>query len=186
MVGMMSLWLSIVLSAVLVFVASSIIHMVLRWHASDWSKLPDEDAVLEAMHKAGVQPGDYVFPHATSMKELATPEMTEKYTRGPVGFMTVRPGGPPTMGKQLALWFVYSLAVGVVVAYLTGRTVGPGSEYLQVFRVAGTTAFLCFAGAEPIMSIWYGRAWAITIKNIGDGLIYALLTAGAFAGFWPG
>jgi len=119
------------------------------------------------------------------MKELGTPEMIEKCERGPVGTMTIRPSGAPGMGKQLALWFVYTLLVGVVVAYLTGRTVAPGTEYLQVFRVAGTAAFLCFAGAEPILSIWYGRSWKITVKNMVDGLLYSLVTAGAFAGFWP-
>jgi len=185
MVALTSLWLSIVLSAVLVFAASSIVHMVLKWHQTDWSKLPGEEAALEALHKTGVKPGDYFFPHAPSLQAAGEPEMIAKMKRGPVGIVTVMPSGAPAMGKQLGQWFVYLLAVGVAVAYLTSRTVGAGAEYLQVFRVAGTTAFLAYAGAEPVVSIWFKRSWSTTLKNVIDGFVYALLTAGAFAGFWP-
>jgi len=73
MVGLTALWLPIVLSAVAVFVASSITHMVLRYHWSDFQKMRGEDGVLEAMRKAGVQPGNYNFPHGKSMAELKSP-----------------------------------------------------------------------------------------------------------------
>ena len=36
MVGLAALWLPILLSAVIVFVASSLIHMVSGWHKSDY------------------------------------------------------------------------------------------------------------------------------------------------------
>ena len=48
------LWLPIVLSAVLVFVVSSILHMVIPIHKGDYKKLPGEDQVLESMRGAGV------------------------------------------------------------------------------------------------------------------------------------
>jgi hypothetical protein len=35
------------------------------------------------------------------------------------------------------------------------------------------------------MSIWYRRAWGVTIKATIDGLIYACLTAVAFGWLWP-
>ena len=38
------LWMPIVLSAVLVFAASSLIHMVLKWHNADYRPLANEDA----------------------------------------------------------------------------------------------------------------------------------------------
>lgn len=185
MVGLLELWIPILLAAVLVFVASAIIHMVLRYHWRDWSRMPREDDVRAAMRAAGVGPGNYSIPHADSMAEMQQEGMIAKLKEGPLGFLIVLPSGVPAMGKQLAQWFAYSLAVGVVVAYLTGRTVGPGAEYLQVFRVAGTTAFLAYAGAEPIFSIWFGRNWSTTLKRMLDGLIYALVTAGAFGWLWP-
>lgn len=185
MVSLAALWLPILLSAVLVFVMSSIIHMALKFHNKDFSSVPGEAEVGAAMRKAGVVPGDYVFPFAASMKELGTPEMKKKYAEGPVGFMTVVPNGPIAMGKPLVQWFVYSAVLGFLVAYVTSRTVAPGAEYLQVFRVAGTVAFIGYAGGHPQASIWGKRRWSTTVRHIVDSLLYALLTAGAFAGFWP-
>lgn len=185
MVGILTLWLPILLSAVLVFVVSSIVHMVLRYHRSDYGPVSGEADLMEAMRKQGVTPGNYFFPHCADLKEAGSPEMTKKFEQGPVGILTVIPSGPPKMGKQLGLWFVFSVLVSVVVAYLTGRTLTPDAAYLHVFRVAGTVAFVTYAGAEPVMSIWKGQKWSTTAKAMFDGLLYSLVTAGAFAGFWP-
>jgi hypothetical protein len=185
MVPITALWLPILLSAVIVFVASSIIHMVLPMHKSDYRKLPAEDRVLDAMRAAGVAPGrTYHFPYATH-KEMKSPEAVERFKRGPVGLLTVIPSGVPAMGKYLGQWFVYCVVIGVFVAYLTGRTRGPGTQYLEVFRVAGTTAFLGYAAAQIQESIWKGQSWGVTLKHVFDGLIYGLLTAGTFGWLWP-
>jgi hypothetical protein len=184
MVSLTALWLPIVLSAVVVFIASSIIHMVLPYHRGDYKKMPNEDQVLEALRSAAVAPGDYTFPCPDNPKEMRSPEMMAKYEKGPVGIVTVMPSGPPAMGKSLALWFVFCLVISVFVAYLTGRTLGPGTEYLMVFRVAGTTAFLGYGVGQAINSIWWGQAWWTTLKHIFDGLVYALLTAGMFGWLW--
>jgi hypothetical protein len=34
-------------------------------------------------------------------------------------------------------------------------------------------------------SIWKGQPWSMTIKEVIDGLVYALLTAGTFGWLWP-
>ena len=185
MVTITSLWIPILVSAVLVFVASSVVHMVFRYHWKDWSKMPGEDNVLATIRKENVPPGNYNFPHASSPAEMASEECVKKWEQGPVGFLTVIQSGPPKMGSQLLQWFIYTVVVGVMVAYVTGRTLGEGVEYLQVFRVAGAVAFLAYAGAEPVMSIWYKRNWSATIKFIIDGLFYALVTAGTFGWLWP-
>jgi len=185
MVALSALWLPIVLSAVLVFVASSIIHMVLRYHKSEYRGLPDEAAGLEALRKQGLTPGMYVLPYASSPKDCNTPEMLAKFRQGPVGYLTVIPSGPPSMGKNLTLWFLYTLLVGVFVAYLTGRTLATGMDYLAVFRVAGTTAFMSYGLANIVDSIWKGQRWSTTVKFAFDGLVYALLTAGTFGWLWP-
>ena len=185
MVGISSLLLPIGLSAVIVFIASSVIHMLLKYHNSDYPQLPGEDAIRDAIRSASPQPGTYFFPWAESPKEMGTPEMLEKYDQGPVGHMTVMPNGAPAMGKQLGLWFGFSLLVGVMVAYLTGRTVMGPAEYLTVFRIAGTVAFLCYGFSSITESIWWGRKWTSTAKYLLDGMIYGLLTGGTFAAFWP-
>ncbi len=185
MVQIMALWLPILLSAVIVFAASSVIHMFLTYHSTDYDQLPNEASVMEGMRNAGVQPGNYAYPWCASMKEMGSSEMLEKYNKGPVGTAVVWPNGPPAMGKLLIQWFVFSLLVGVMVAYMTGRTLSAGEEYWAVFRVAGTVAFLCYGFAQIIESIWWGRKWSTTAKNLFDAFVYGSLTAGSFAGFWP-
>jgi len=181
----MSLWMPILLSAVIVFVASSIIHMVLPYHRSDYGKVPAQDDVLDALRKFSIPPGDYLLPRANSMKDMQDPAFVEKMKKGPVLFMTVFPPGSFGMGPQLLQWFVYCLVVGVFAAYLTGRAVGPATPYLAVFRFAGTTAFVGYALALWQNSIWYRRAWSTTLKQTFDSLVYALLTGGTFGWLWP-
>ncbi len=183
MVSMASLWLPILLAAVIVFIASFVMHVVLTYHKADVAQVPNEDRVRDAVR--GAPPGAYVFPYAPSAKEMGTPEMAEKYTKGPVGLLTVLPPGPPTMTKNLVQWFVFSLAVGVFVAYVVTRTVQANAEYMTVFRLAATVAFLGYCGADATNSIWRGQPWGNTLRSYFDGLIFALLTAGVFAWLWP-
>lgn len=182
-VPLSELWLAILLAAVFVFVVSSIIHMATKWHAPDHRRLPDEESALAGLR--GVPPGDYVFPGCDSMKEMGTPEMMEKYKQGPVGFITLLPPGPPAIGKALLQWFLFSLLVGVFTAYVCSLTLPPGSDYMRVFRVAGTVAFMGYALADMCNSIWKGVSWATTLRFMGDGLLYALVTGGTFAWQWP-
>jgi hypothetical protein len=184
MVPITALWQPIVLSAVIVFVASSVMHTVLKYHNSDFRKLPDEDKILAAIRPANVQPGMYVFPHC-SQKEMKSPAMTEKFRQGPVGMLTMRPNGPPHMPKFLIQWFVFCLVVGAFVACLAGRVLAVGTPYPAVFRVAGTAAFLAYGLGHLSDGIWKGQSWSSVIKEVIDGLIYGLLTAGTFGWLWP-
>jgi hypothetical protein len=185
MTGLFALWLPILLSAVLVFVASSLIHMASPWHKSDYPKVPNEDRVRDALRALAIPPGDYMIPRPSSRQELRTPEFAEKVKTGPVVMITVMPNGPMSMGRNLGLWFVYCVAVSVFAAYIAGRALPPGTAYLEVFRFAGATAFIGYAVALWQMSIWYRRAWTTTIKATVDGLIYACLTAGTLGWLWP-
>jgi hypothetical protein len=185
MVSLTSLWLPILLSAVVVFIVSSIVHMALGYHRSDYTKLPNEDAIVGAMHEAGVTRGMYMFPHMSSPKEMNSPEMLEKYERGPVGILAIIPSGPPAMGKLLALWFVYTLIVSFFAAYLAAATLAAGTHYLGVFRVVGTAAFLAYGIGYFVDPIWKGGLWSVSLKNMFDGLVYALFTAGVFGWLWP-
>lgn len=185
MVGVMALWLPILIASVLVFLASGFMHMVLTYHRKDYGQIPGETNIAAAMRQEHVPPGTYVIPYCSSPKAMGTPEMIEKYKQGPVAMLTVWPSRPPAMNKQLGQWFVFCVVISIFAAYLTGRTMAPGSEYMSVFRVSSTVAFLGYAGCEAVNAIWKGEPWGVTIKNIIDGFIYALLTAGAISGFWP-
>ncbi len=185
MVSLTALWLPILLSAAFVFVVSSILHMVLTYHRSDYAGLPAEDQVMDALRPFNLPPGEYVMPHAADPKAMGTPEFAEKVAKGPVAFMTVLPNAMPKMGGQLAQWFLYCLVVGIFAAYISGRALGPDAHYLSVFRFAGATAFVGYSLALLQHSIWYKRAWSTTLKSVLDGLIYALVTAGTFGWLWP-
>jgi hypothetical protein len=181
MVSLMSLLIPILLSAVFVFIASSVIHMLLGYHARDFGPVPDEAAARTALR---MPPGDYVVPFAGSMEAMKSAEFTEKMKTGPVAFMTVVPNGVG-MGRSLALWYVYCVVVSLFAAYVASRALGPGADYLQVFRFTGATAFAGYVLAQWQNTIWYHRSVTTTLKNTFDGLIYALITAGTFGWLWP-
>lgn len=185
MAPLSALWLPIVVSAVLVFLASSVIHMMSPWHKSDYPPLANEEAVMDALRPLAIPPGDYVMPRPASREEMSAPAFLEKVRRGPVVVMTVMPSGPMSMGRNLGLWFVYLLVVSLFAAYVASRAVPAGAPYLDVFRFTGVSAFLAYSLALWQMSIWYRRAWSTTLKATVDGLVYALLTAGVFGWLWP-
>lgn len=185
MVPFMDLWLPIVLSAVFVFVVSSVIHMALPIHKGDWAKLAAEDRLLEELRAHAIPPGTYSFPACSSMKELGSPEMIEKRKRGPVGFLTVLPSGAPNMASNLVQWFVFSLVVGLFAAYIGGLALGPGVPGKDVLQVTSAVAFAGYALANASDSIWKGVPWRITLKFFFDGLVYALVTGATFAWLWP-
>ncbi len=186
MVSILSLWLPILLSAVFVFIISSVIHMFLNYHRSDYKALPKEEEVMASLRGFNIPPGDYVMPCPKDAKDMRSEEFLEKRKQGPVAIITVWPSGVPSMTGQLIQWFIYCLVVGIFAAYISGRALEPGAHYLEVFRFAGTTAFLGYALALLQNSIWFGKNWSATSKSVFDGLIYALLTAGTFGWLWPG
>ena len=180
-----ALWLPVVLSAVLVFVLSSIIHMVLKYHNRDYRKLPNEDAVRAALRAGNPEPRQYVIPYCAEMKEMESPEMRQKFIDGPVGVLNLRRPGPPTMGPMLLQWFVYTLVVSLFVGYVAAHAIPPGTSYLDVFRIVGAVGFLAYAAGQVPAAIWMGKPWAVAGKEVFDGLLYGLVTAGAFGWLWP-
>jgi len=187
MVGITALWLPILLAAVLVFVASSIIHMFLPIHKNDFKAVPDEDGVMDALREFDLPAGDYYFPHHHGdMAAMKSDAFRAKAAEGPTAFMTVLPKGDPfNMGSQLIQWFIYCVIVSILAAYVSSRAVVPGADYLQVFRFAGATAFIAYSVGQWQRSIWFRQSWATTLKSTIDGLVYGLLTAGAFGWLWP-
>jgi hypothetical protein len=185
MVPLTQLLLPILLSAALVFAVSSVIHMVLTYHRTDYAGVTDEDRLMDDLRAAGLTPGDYVVPHVGAPAELSSPEYVAKRERGPVAFITVVPSGKSGMGSSLAAWFLYSVIISIVAGYVAGRALEPGAPYLEVFRFVGTTALAGYVFGLWQQSIWFGRPWSTTLKASFDGVVYALLTAGVFGWLWP-
>ncbi len=185
MTSLAALWLPILLSAVLVFLVSSIIHMMTPWHKGEYPGVPNEDGVMNALRPFAIPPGDYMVPRCDDPKQMQDPAFVEKLKKGPVVIMTVLPNGPVTMTKALVQWFLYSIVVGIFAAYVAGRALPPGETYLEVFCFAGVTAFVGYALARWQMRIWYHRDLRATLTSTVDGLLYACLTAGVFGWLWP-
>jgi len=185
MVTLPSLWLPILLAAVLVFVASSLIHMAVRWHNSDYRPLANEDEVRAAILKGSPTPGQYVLPHCGDHSRMREPEMLKKFEEGPLGLLYLRAPGVPTLGPSLGGWFLFNVVLSFCIAYLLSRTLGPGTPRLQVFRVAATICFLIHAGGAMPAAIWMGKPWRVVLKEAADGLLYGLATGAAFSWLWP-
>jgi len=184
MTAIAALWVPILVSAVLVFAASSVIHMAPLWHRNELPAPPDGDRLQDALRPFGLKPGEYMLPRMQSMKECNSPAFIEKLTRGPVLIMTVIANGPINMSRPLVQWFIFVVVVSMLTAYVAGATLAADASYLSVFRVAGTTAFIAYAAGVWPQSIWYSRPWCTTLKFTLDGLIYGLLTGGAFGWLW--
>ncbi len=179
------LWIPILLSAACVFVASSVVHMVLPIHAGDYRKLPSEDLVRDALRSAQVPPGQYMYPGCDSMKDYGSEELQRKFAEGPVGVLIVRPNGMPDMGKSLLQWFLLCLAISAVVAHLAGFALPRGEATDRVFYVTSLLALLGYAFGCMQDSIWKGVSWKVTTKFVFDGLLYAGVTGATFAWLWP-
>ncbi len=185
MVTLTSLWLPILVSAVVVFFLSWLVHMLFKYHKDDFKKMPNEDAVMDALRKFNIAAGEYMVPRCDNMKQMKEPAFIDKLNKGPVFMMTVLPNGQFKMGKGLSMWFVYCVVVSVFAGYVASRALPPGTDYLQVFRFTGTVAFAGYALALWQDAIWYYRTPSTTIKQTFDGLLYALFTGGVFGSMWP-
>lgn len=184
-VPMTSLLAPILLSAVIVFILSAIIHMLLGYHAGDYARVPSEDETMAALRKVGIPPGDYMIPKGDGPKAMKDPEFRKKLELGPVGLLTILRPGDFAMGKRLVWWFLYCVVVGFVAAHVAGTTLPAGTPYKMVFHTVALTAFAGYALALWQNSIWHSIKWSTTIKMTFDGLLFALLTAGTFGWLWP-
>lgn len=185
MITLASLWMPILGSAAAVFVLSSLVHMVIRWHASDYFQFANEDEVRAAVQKANPAPGQYLLPYCGDPKLMQTPEFQKKYVDGPVAFLTLRARGLPRLGPMLGQWFAYSVGVSLFAGYLGSRFLTAGTAGVAVFRLVATVAFLAYAGGAVPNGIWMGKPWRSVAKELLDGLIYAAATGAVYAALWP-
>ena len=185
MVGLSGLWMPIAVSAVFVFIATMIVHMLPGWHKSDMAAVPGEAKFMETTRGLNVPPGEYRFPFSNDTKEMQSPEWDAKMTQGPVGVMSVAPNGPMPFGKMLGLWFAYSLFISLVAAYVTGRTHAQGAPFADVFCTSTVVAFCSYVLALWQRWIWWGQGTRYTITYSVDGIIFALVTGATFGWLWP-
>jgi hypothetical protein len=184
--AVLSLWLPILLSAVAVFIISSLVHMLLKVHASDYGSLSNEDAIRDAIRAGNPAPGRYVIPKCGEMKDMATEAMKRKYAEGPVGHITLLPNGQPNMGKYLGMWFLLCVLVSAVVAILASRLIPMNHGAARgAAKFAAIVSFIAYGFGTFQESIWTGRPWSQTIKYLFDAALYAAGTGAVFYWLWP-
>ena len=185
MVSLAQLWLPVVVSAAAVFIASSVIHMVLKYHNSEYRKLPNEDEVRAALRSSAKEPGQYMIPHVADPKLFKDPAVAQKFVDGPIGIVTLRKPGPPAMGPFLAQWFVLNLVIAVLAGYIASKMVPAGASFLAICRPVSVVTFVAYAGGSVTGAIWMGKPWSAAVKEVFDAFVFGLVTAIVFALLWP-
>jgi len=180
-----SLWLPVVVSAVAVFVVSSILHMALKYHRADYRKLANEDDVAAVVRKASPGPGVYVMPYVMDPGQMKDPAVRKRYEDGPVALVTVLRNGPPNLAVNLTQWLGYTLLVGFVTAYVARHTLSAQSGGMLVMRMTGAVAFAGYGLGYVQDSIWKGIPWANSLRSLFDAAIYSVVTGLVFRWLWP-
>lgn len=183
MTSLAELWLPILLSSVVVFLASWVAWMLLPHHKPDFQKLADEDTFLNTLRSQGIGPGVYMFP-GCDMKDMKDPAKKARWEAGPHGSLAVL-AARPNFVKNLVCVFIFYIVVSLLTAYVASNAVPAGAEYLKVFRIAGTAAIMGYALGGIPHAIFFGRTKRAMAMDVVDGVVYGLLTAGVFAWLWP-
>jgi hypothetical protein len=185
-ISLTQLWLPIVVGTGLAWIASGLIHMVIKWHNADYQKLGNEIEVMEAVGNGSPPLGLHAFPFCIDMNEMRDEAVQQRFKDGPVGFLTILPNGMPNMGKLMFQQISFFLVGCVAIAYCARLALDPGTDYMVVFRFVGTVGFLTFGWATIPFSIWFGHTWGMTARYLADAFIYGMVIAGSFAWMWPG
>lgn len=182
MVSLADLWLPILVAAIVVQIASTLVHMALPfWHTADYRTTDDDRPFVEAMRP--LRPGLYVIPR---MPERRSAEETAEWSKGPSAIVYLRNPVAFSFGKTIGIYFLYCLVSAIFVAYIAGQTLTPGTHYLRVFQIAGAAGTMFWSFGNNISdAIWYGKPWRSAIKYAIDGLLYGMLMGGVFGWLWP-
>ncbi len=185
MVSVEQLWLPIIAAAVAVFIASSILHMVIKWHKADYSGLPNEDEVRAALRSSAKTPAQYMIPYCADPKDFKKPEIAQKFVDGPLALISIRKPGPPAMGPFLGQWFGLNLVVAILAGYLASKMVPAGASFLAICRPVSVVTFVAYGAGSVTDFIWMGKPFGNMVRDLVDAFIHGLVTALAFAILWP-
>lgn len=184
MTELLQLWLPIIVSAAVVFIASGLAWMVLPHHKPDWKTLPDQEGVLEKLRAMNLPPAQYMFPCCADSKAMKDPEFKKMWEAGPHGTLLIR-ASKPSFGMNLLLVFIFYLVVGIFVGYVGTVALDAGAPFRTVFRITGTVAVIAYVFGGIPNAIFFGRSARSVLMDIIDGVVYGLLTGLIFAWLWP-
>lgn len=186
-----NLWLPIIVSAAVTWIAGAIVWMALPHHKKDMTDLPNEKQVIETIRSLGLPPGNYGIPGGGCDKaRMQDPEVQRCWKEGPLGYISLWKT-PPKMGSNMIGSFCVNLAVSITIAYLAWVTLGrltidggPRLTFGAVFQVTGTAGVLAYAFSHIPCSLWFGAYKRTIVMNFIDGVVYGLITGAIFAWLW--
>ena len=184
-VSVSELWLAILIAGLLCWVASALIHMLLKYHNADYKGLPNEAAVSSALADKTPAPALYTLPYCADMKAMGEEPMQKKFTDGPVAMITIMPNGMPAMGKLLSQQIIFFVFGSFLIGYLATISIAGNADFMTVFRQIFVASFLTYGWAQIPYSIWMGQPWSNCVRYLLDALIYAVVTACTFSLLWP-
>jgi len=184
-VSVFELWLVIFLAGFLCWLASALIHMLFKYHNTDYKELSNEGEVSTALRASSPAPALYNLPYCSDMKEMGEQVMQDKFNTGPVAMISIMPNGMPAMGKLLTQQILFFIFGSALIAYVASISMVSGTDYSTVFRQVFATSFLAYGWAQIPYSIWLGQPWSNCMRYLIDAIIYASVTAGTFAWLWP-
>lgn len=177
---LVELWLPILVGAVALWFLSVLAWVVLPHHFGDFSKLENEDELMS--HLKNLESGNYMFPHAGSNKVQGSKEYQQQYAEGPRGTLNVYE--VPNMAVNMALTICYFLVTSLTIAYITNVACPAGdaaTDFLKVFRIAGTIGVLTYASSGVLNRIWFkAKMWT----DMLDGAVYGVVLGLVFAALW--
>ncbi len=179
------LWMPILVTAVLIFIASTMIHMVFKWHNADYQKLTNEDDVRAVVHASSAEPGQYMIPYCVDMKEMGGEVMMKKFNDGPVAFLTVRKNGTPAMGSTLFQWFIFTIVIASFAGWIAMSVFSGKADARAAGQMVGLISFLAYGAGSVPLGIWLGKSWGSVAKDLLDAVIYGVISWLVFAWCWP-
>ena len=184
-VSVSELWLAILLAGLLCWIASALIHMLIKYHNADYKGLTNEEAVSAALAEKDPIPALYTLPYCIDMKAMGEEHIQKKFNDGPVAMITIMPNGMPPMGKLLTQQILFFIFGSFLIGYLATLSISTNADFMMVFRQVFVAAYLTYGRAQIPYSIWMGQPWSNCIRYMLDALIYAAVTASTFAFLWP-
>lgn len=179
---LLSLWLPILVTTIVLFFASFLAWVVLPHHKPDIKRWPDEERLLTFIRESGAAPGDYLFPYIED-KDMKEDWAQARYNEGPWGMVKIWPG-KASMGGNMLKTVLYFFVVSAAVAYAGTLALTPGAPFMDVFQLIAVTAILAHTSGGVLREIWFTRPLRGKLMDFIDGLVYGLITAGLFAWLW--
>ena len=183
--GFGSLWLQVLIVAVVTFVVSGVFWTLMPWHKTEFRALPNEDAVRQVLHAQGVTDGQWRIPYPSNPAECKSPEFAKRFETGPVGIIQLETPRGLAMGSRLVASFLLYFFIAFFTAYVLRQAFPAGTAYMKVFQLAGCVSLAAHAFGHIQGAIWFSKSWRRVAFQFADSIVYALLTAGIFASMWP-